>query len=78
MRFEQNGKEWRAELSGRVTIDSSPEFRASLLRVLRAPECQRLEVNFSEVVYIDTSGVAVSWWKVPELAARHPAARNSN
>ncbi len=27
--------------------------------MLRAPECQRLEVNFSEVVYIDTSGIAV-------------------
>ena len=27
--------------------------------MLRTPECQRLEVNFSEVVYIDTSGVAV-------------------
>jgi anti-sigma B factor antagonist len=59
MRFEQNGKESRAELSGRVTIDSSPEFRASLLRMLRAPECQRLEVSFSGVVYIDTSGIAV-------------------
>jgi anti-sigma B factor antagonist len=59
MRFEQNGKESRADLSGRITIDSSPEFRASLLRMLRAPECQRLEVNFSEVVYIDTSGIAV-------------------
>jgi anti-sigma B factor antagonist len=59
MRFEQNGKDSRAELSGRVTIDSSPEFRDSLLRMLRVPECQRLEVNFSEVVYIDTSGIAV-------------------
>jgi anti-sigma B factor antagonist len=59
MRFEQNGKESRAELSGRVTIDSSPQLRASLLRMLRAPECRRLEVNFTEVVYIDTSGIAV-------------------
>jgi anti-sigma B factor antagonist len=59
MRFEQNGKESRADLSGRITIDSSPEFRASLLQMLRVPDCQRLEVNFSEVVYIDTSGVAV-------------------
>src|SRR5580658_6157787 len=59
MRFEQNGKESRADLSGRITIDSSPELRASLLRMLRAPECHRVEVNFSEVVYIDTSGIAV-------------------
>jgi anti-sigma B factor antagonist len=59
MRFEQHGKESRAELSGRITIDSSPELRASLLRLLRAPDCERLEVNFGEVVYIDTSGIAV-------------------
>jgi len=59
IRFEKHGKESRAELSGRITIDSSPEFRASLLQLLRAPDCQRLEVNFCEVVYIDTSGVAV-------------------
>jgi anti-sigma B factor antagonist len=59
IRFEQNGKESRADLSGRISIDSSPEFRASLLRMLRAPDCQRLELNFSEVVYIDTSGIAV-------------------
>ena len=57
--LEHHGEESRAEVSGRITIDSSPEFRASLLRTLRVPECQRLEVNFSEVVYIDTSGVAV-------------------
>lgn len=59
IRLEQNGKESRADLSGRITVDSSPELRASLLRMLRAPECQRVEVNFSEVVYIDTSGIAV-------------------
>jgi anti-sigma B factor antagonist len=59
MRFEQNGKESRAELSGRVTIDSSPEFRAALLRLVREPDCERLEVDFSEVAYIDTSGIAV-------------------
>lgn len=57
--FGQHGKEARVDLSGRITIDSSPEFRASLLRVLREPDCERLELNFSEVVYIDTSGVAV-------------------
>jgi anti-sigma B factor antagonist len=59
IRSEQHGKESLAELSGRITIDSSPEFRASLLRLLRVPDCQRLEVNFCEVVYIDTSGIAV-------------------
>jgi anti-sigma B factor antagonist len=59
IRCEQQGKESRAGLSGRVTIDSSPEFRASLLRMLREPDCQRLEVDFHDVDYIDTSGIAV-------------------
>ena len=59
IRIEQHGKESRAELSGRITVDSAPEFRASLLGMLRAPDCQRLEVSFSEVAYIDTSGIAV-------------------
>jgi anti-sigma B factor antagonist len=57
--FGQHGKKSRADLAGRITIDSSPELRASLLRVLREPDCECLELNFSEVVYIDTSGVAV-------------------
>jgi anti-sigma B factor antagonist len=57
--WQQNGTESRAELSGKVTIDSSPELRAALLRALRTSECQRLEVDFAKVVYIDTSGVAV-------------------
>jgi anti-anti-sigma factor len=57
--FEQRDKQSRAELSGRITIDSSPEFRVSILHMLNAPDCQRLELNFSEIVYIDMSGVAV-------------------
>lgn len=59
IRFEQHGPKSRAEVSGRIDVDSSPEFRSSLLRMLRAPECQRLEVSFCEVAYIDTSGLAV-------------------
>jgi anti-sigma B factor antagonist len=59
IRFEQLGQKSRAEVSGRINIDSSPEFRGSLLRRLGAPDCQSLEVNFCEVAYIDTSGLAV-------------------
>jgi anti-sigma B factor antagonist len=59
IRFEQHGPKSRAEVSGRIDIDSSPEFRGSLLRMLRAPDCQCLEVSFCEVAYIDTSGLAV-------------------
>jgi anti-sigma B factor antagonist len=59
IRFEQLGLKSRAEVSGRIDIDSSPEFRGSLLRMLRVADCQDLEVSFCEVSYIDTSGLAV-------------------
>ena len=59
IRFEQDGPRTRAEVSGRIDVDSSPEFRGSLLRTLRVPDCQCLEVNFGQVAYIDTSGLAV-------------------
>jgi hypothetical protein len=39
IRFERHGPKSRAEVSGRINIDSSPEFRGSLLRMLRAPDC---------------------------------------
>ena len=45
--------------AGSITIDSSPELRRVLLRMLRAPDGRRLTLDFSEVVYIDTSGLAV-------------------
>jgi anti-sigma B factor antagonist len=59
IRCEQHGPKSRAEVSGRINIDSSPEFRGSLLRMLQVPDCQCLEVSFCEVAYIDTSGLAV-------------------
>jgi anti-sigma B factor antagonist len=59
IRFEQHGPKSRAEVSGRIDIDSSPEFRGSLLRMLQVPDCQGLEVSFCEVPYIDSSGLAV-------------------
>jgi anti-anti-sigma factor len=59
IRFEQHGPKSRAEVSGRIDIDTSPEFRGSLLRMLLVPDCQCLEVSLREVAYIDTSALAV-------------------
>jgi anti-sigma B factor antagonist len=59
IRVELHGPKSRADVSGRIDIDSSPEFRDSLLRTLRAADCQSLEVSFCEVGYIDSSGLAV-------------------
>jgi anti-sigma B factor antagonist len=56
---ESHGEESLAKLAGSITIDSSPELRRVLLRMLKAPDYRRFTLDFSEVVYIDTSGVAV-------------------
>ena len=56
---EQHGEESFAKLDGGITIDSSPELRRVLLRMLKAPDSRRLTLDFSEVDYIDTSGLAV-------------------
>ncbi|HEX4771186.1 MAG TPA: STAS domain-containing protein [Bryobacteraceae bacterium] len=46
-------------VSGRVTTDSSPLLRSLLLEYVSLAECQNLTVDFAEVVYVDTSGLAV-------------------
>ena len=56
---ENRGAESRVSLSGRITIDSSPGLRALLLERLESPGCQTLTVDFCEVTYIDTSGLAI-------------------
>jgi anti-anti-sigma factor len=56
---EQHGEESSAKLAGGVTIDTSPELRRVLFRMLKTPDCRRITLDFSEVVYIDTSGLAV-------------------
>jgi anti-sigma B factor antagonist len=45
-------------LSGRITIDSSPGLRALLLLRLEAPSCLVVTVDFHDVAYVDTSGLA--------------------
>jgi anti-sigma B factor antagonist len=56
---EQRGEESFAKLDGSVTIDSSPELRRVMFRMLKAADSRRLTLDFSEVDYIDTSGLAV-------------------
>jgi anti-sigma B factor antagonist len=46
-------------LAGRITIDSSPDLRLSLLQHLESPACHSLTLDFYDVAYIDTSGLAV-------------------
>ena len=49
----------RVELSGRITIDSSPDLQALLLRRVQSPNCRGLIVDLYDVAYIDTSGLAM-------------------
>jgi len=45
-------------LRGRLNIDSSPAFRDRLLSILQAHSPQAVIVDFSEVSYLDSSGIA--------------------
>ena len=56
---EQRGASCQVRLSGRITIDSSPDLRLLLLRHLESPTCQILTADFCEVAYVDTSGLAI-------------------
>ena len=56
---EQHGSECQVSLSGRITIDSSPDLRELLLGQLESSSCQILTVDFHEVAYVDTSGLAL-------------------
>jgi len=44
---------------GRITNDSSPDLRTLLLQQLAIPGCDSLTLDLSDVVYVDTSAVAV-------------------
>jgi anti-anti-sigma factor len=46
-------------VSGRITIDSAADLRELLLKHLAIPACGSLTLDFSDVVYVDTSALAV-------------------
>jgi anti-anti-sigma factor len=56
---DDHGADCRVSLSGRITIDSSPDLRVLLLQRLQSPSCQTVTVDFCEVEYLDMSGLAV-------------------
>ena len=45
-------------LRGRLNIDSSPALRDQLLTMLKAQSPQAVIVDFSDVSYVDSSGIA--------------------
>lgn len=58
-RIRRAGGNYFASISGRITIDSSPDLRMLLLQPLQARDCENLTVDFCDVAYVDTSGLAV-------------------
>jgi anti-sigma B factor antagonist len=50
--------ESRISVTGRLVIDSSPRFRALLMKAIRAATARVLVIDLSAVSYLDTSGVA--------------------
>lgn len=56
---EHQGVSCHISLSGRITIDSSPDLRTLLLQRLQSSTCQSLTVDFYDVEYVDTSGLAI-------------------
>jgi anti-sigma B factor antagonist len=57
--YRHRGGNCLVSISGRITIDSSPDLRMLLLQPLQAADCESLTVDFHEVAYLDTSGLAV-------------------
>lgn len=56
---EEHGTEGEIlHLRGRLNIDSSPEFRDRLLTTLRSGSQKFVIVDFAEVTYMDSSGLA--------------------
>jgi anti-anti-sigma factor len=74
---DDHGAECQVSLSGRITIDSSPDLRVLLLQRLQSPSCQNLTVDFCEVAYLDMSGLAVLVEVLKDARARGKAFRLS-
>jgi len=56
---QRRGGDCLVSIVGRITIDSSPDLRILLLQRLGTADCESLTVDFYEVAYVDTSGLAV-------------------
>lgn len=44
--------------SGRLDLNTSPDLRKTALTILTKGECKNLAIDFANVSYIDTSGLA--------------------
>jgi anti-sigma B factor antagonist len=56
--MSQGPPESRISVTGRLAIESSPRFRASLMKAIRTATSAVLVIDLSALSYLDTSGVA--------------------
>jgi anti-sigma B factor antagonist len=56
--ISQGPSELRISVTGRVVIESSPHFRASLMNAIRQATSAVLVIDLSALTYLDTSGAA--------------------
>jgi anti-sigma B factor antagonist len=54
----QGPSESRISVTGRLVIESSPRFRASLMKAIGTATSAVLVIDLSALSYLDTSGVA--------------------
>ena len=59
VKVQDRGAGCLVSISGRITIDSSPELLSLLLQNLSAAGRDSVTVDLSDAVYIDTSALAV-------------------
>jgi anti-sigma B factor antagonist len=57
--FRYEGTNCVISVSGKIIIDSSPEFHRVLFHHLAATKCESVTVNLYDVTYVDTSGLTV-------------------
>ena len=57
-RIEELGEEAVINLSGRLDLNTSPNLRKTALKLYLKGQCKNLTIDFANVSYIDTSGLA--------------------
>jgi anti-sigma B factor antagonist len=57
-RIEELGQDAVIKLSGRLDLNTSPNLRTTALKLYLKGHCKNLTIDFANVSYIDTSGLA--------------------
>ena len=56
--MEKLDKDALIKLSGRLDMNTSPDLRKTALKLYTKGKCRNLTIDFANVSYIDTSGLA--------------------